>query len=320
MLEFMLCQIGNPEILEKYEESGKKVAERKIDGVRVAVIKEADGTIKMVNRRKIDYALIHNLPQLEAVTELLPNDTIADGEVTSLCNPEICPNRDECRNPKIGFPCRNLCQRRCGTKNSSEVEKKRKLIPVFVNSFDVLRLHGKKVESLPYLDRKGLLKDFVRDINHPALQYLGYITKGFRKLFDAEPEGIVAKAINSPYVHKRSFYWLKVKHSDKEVVHVVGFTEGKGEFEGLFGSLVCMREGQYVGNCGGGFTIEERKRLTEILRRCPRLKPSFKLRREVGEPFTMVKTSIKLEVMFQEKSYRGRNYAPRKKGIIYPKH
>lgn len=302
---FMLCQLGAEQFLEQYESRGQKV-ESKIDGTRVALIKDSDGRIGIPNRRAVNYADFHNLPELEDILSLFPNDTIVDGEVYALDNE--------------GKVSRILTQTRCGTKIRSEALRKAKLVPVYVYGFDMLRLAGKDLERSPYLERKNTLKDFVKEISHPNLNYLGYESKDFRTLFNAEPEGLVVKVPWAPYVHDRSFYWLKVKHTDVEVVNVVGWTSGEGKNSELFGSLVCMLNGQYVGNCGGGFTDAERIKVAEIVRKAPRLFPEWKLSQEVTKPFTRIQTDLKLEVLFQEKTAEKNHFfCPRMKRIIWPK-
>ena len=70
-------------------------------------------------------------------------------------------------------------------------------------------------------------------------------------------EGIIAKRADSPYVQKRTKYWVKKKCINRQEFVVGGFTEPKGT-RSLFGSLVlgyydASRRLVYCGNVGTGF-------------------------------------------------------------------
>jgi len=90
---------------------------------------------------------------------------------------------------------------------------------------------------------------------------------------DAEPweyarkkgwEGVIAKRRDSPYEHRRSKHWLKMKC---EVVHdfvIGGFTDPQGSRVGLGALLVGYYEGDdfvFAGKVGTGF---DTKLLTEL--------------------------------------------------------
>ena len=269
------------------------------------LIKKPDGSISIPNRRAVDYAVEKNLPELSEVLGLFPNDSIADGEIVAYS--------------KDGKIDRILAQRRCGTTLPHRVAYLKTQIPIFFYAFDLLKLRGVDYETKPFQQRKDALKDFISEINHPTLKLLWYQTKDFRKLFDSEKEGVMTKLLWSRYLHARSSYWKKIKHTETETVEIVGWTSGKGKNSELFGSLICIKDGQYVGNCGGGFTDEERRRVFEILSKSPRMPVDWKLTKEGGEPYTAVKTELKLIVLFNQKTYKNHNFSPRLAEIIYPK-
>ena len=80
-------------------------------------------------------------------------------------------------------------------------------------------------------------------------------------------EGLVAKDESSPYVERRSRYWLKVKvHQEDEFV-IVGFTAPRGSRE-YFGALLlgAYEDGKlrYVGKVGTGF---DKNTLTALYRK-----------------------------------------------------
>jgi ATP-dependent DNA ligase len=77
-------------------------------------------------------------------------------------------------------------------------------------------------------------------------------------------EGVIAKRRDSPYEHKRSKHWLKMKCELVENFVVGGFTDGQGSRVGLGALLVGFVEGDdfvFAGKVGTGF---DTKLLTEL--------------------------------------------------------
>lgn len=151
-----------------------------MDGTRAMLVKKADGSISIPNRRAVDYAQERNLPELTEILSLFPNDTSVDGEVVAF--------------DKKGKIDRIMSQRRCGTTLPYRVAFLKTQIPVFFYAFDILRLSGKDFETKPYLERKAVLDDFVATILHSNFKYLCYQRKDFRQLFDSELEGIMVNS------------------------------------------------------------------------------------------------------------------------------
>src|SRR5262249_21068668 len=69
-------------------------------------------------------------------------------------------------------------------------------------------------------------------------------------------EGLVAKDLSSPYLGKRSKFWLKVKAHQEDEFVIVGYTAPEGSRK-YFGALLlgAYEEGRlyYVGKVGTGF-------------------------------------------------------------------
>ena len=136
--------------------------------------------------------------------------------------------------------------------------------------FDILWLEGRSVTSLPLDERRALLSQL--PLRAP-LERVG-------TLDDAQPwaracsegwEGVIAKRRDSPYEHRRSKHWLKMKcEATKELV-VGGFTDPQGGRVGLGALLVGYVEGSelvFAGKVGTGFDtkllIELRARLDAL--------------------------------------------------------
>ena len=178
--------------------------------------------------------LPQHLPLLEAAIERLPvNEIILDGEIT------------------WGAPSP-------GSHDGG------------YHVFDILWLNGHNVTSLPIEDRHALLKELPFT---PPLQRV-------ELLEEAEPwerarregwEGVIAKRRGSPYEHRRSKHWLKMKCELSQELVVGGFTDPEGTRVGLGALLVGFHEGAdlvFAGKVGTGFDtkllLDLRKRLDQL--------------------------------------------------------
>ena len=103
--------------------------------------------------------------------------------------------------------------------------------------FDILWLNGRPVTGLPLEDRRALLQGlpFEAPMRRVAL------------VEDAAPwerarregwEGVIAKRRGSPYEHRRSRHWLKMKCEVSQELVVGGFTDPQGARVGLGALLV----------------------------------------------------------------------------------
>ena len=121
--------------------------------------------------------------------------------------------------------------------------------------FDIVRLDGRDVTRLTLTERRALLH---------ALPFRKPV-ECVRELNDAEPwerarregwEGVIAKRRDSPYEHKRSKHWLKMKCELEHDFVVGGFTDPQGARIGLGALLVGYYEGDdfvFAGKVGTGF-------------------------------------------------------------------
>ena len=121
--------------------------------------------------------------------------------------------------------------------------------------FDVLRLEGREVTSLPLEERRALLAGLPL---RPPLQRV-------RELEDEKPweracregwEGVIAKRRGSVYESRRSPHWLKMKCEATQELVVGGFTDPLGKRVGLGALLVGYYEGEdfvFAGKVGTGF-------------------------------------------------------------------
>jgi len=136
--------------------------------------------------------------------------------------------------------------------------------------FDILWLNGEKTTALPLEERRALLKTvkFTTPMRRVDL------------LKDDEPwerarregwEGVIAKRRGSPYEHRRSKLWLKMKIEASQELVVGGFTDPQGARVGLGALLVGYYDKAdfvFAGKLGTGFDtrllLDLRKRLDLI--------------------------------------------------------
>ena len=121
--------------------------------------------------------------------------------------------------------------------------------------FDVLWIDGRDVTSLPLTERRKLLTKL--PLRAPLYRV--------KPLDEKEPweharvegwEGVIAKRLDSPYEHKRSKHWLKMKCELAQEFVVGGFTDPQGGRVGLGALLVGYYEGDdlvFAGKVGTGF-------------------------------------------------------------------
>ena len=136
--------------------------------------------------------------------------------------------------------------------------------------FDILWLNGKKTTELPLEQRRDLLKRL--KFNAPI--------KRVTLLDSDEPwerarregwEGVIAKRRGSPYEHRRSKHWLKMKIEASQELVVGGFTDPQGARPGLGALLVGYYDNRdlvFAGKIGTGFDttllLDLRRRLDPL--------------------------------------------------------
>jgi ATP-dependent DNA ligase len=150
--------------------------------------------------------------------------------------------------------------------------------------FDILWLNGQRQTLLPLERRRALLR--VLPFEPPMARV--------ELLDDADPwdrarregwEGVIAKRRGSPYEHRRSKHWLKMKCESSQEFVVGGFTDPQGARIGLGALLVGYYDGAdlvFAGKLGTGF---DTKLLLDLRQRLDALEiPSSPFTRAVGLP------------------------------------
>lgn len=132
--------------------------------------------------------------------------------------------------------------------------------------FDLLFLNGHSTRDLKLTERKSLIPDVIQ--GSEGVYYCDHVegmgTAYYKKAVDAAIEGVVAKKMDSKYKPgDRSEDWLKIKAEDSQEAVICGYTESDADT--AFGSLILgiyqEKELTYIGNCGTGFSQNEKGKL-----------------------------------------------------------
>ena len=186
--------------------------------------------------------------------------------------------------------------------------------------FDILWLNGRAVTALPLEDRRALLQQLPFD---PPMRRVELVD-------DPEPwscarregwEGVIAKRRGSPYEHRRSKHWLKMKCEASRDFVVGGFTDPQGARVGLGALLVgYYDDGDFVfaGKIGTGF---DTRLLLDLRRRLDAIElPTSPFTRATGLPRLRahwVRPDIVVQVAFIEWTVHGKLRHPRLLGVRF---
>jgi ATP-dependent DNA ligase len=187
--------------------------------------------------------------------------------------------------------------------------------------FDVLWLDGRSVTGLPLEERRELLAGLRL---RPPLEQVGLIDHPQPwELARAEGwEGVIAKRNGTPYEHRRSKHWLKMKCELTREFVVGGFTDPQGARVGLGALLVGYYDNEdfvFAGKIGTGF---DTRLLRDLRARLDRLEIAEKpFTKFVGLPRLRahwVRPEIVVEVGFIEWTTNGKLRHPRLLGVRQP--
>jgi bifunctional non-homologous end joining protein LigD len=184
--------------------------------------------------------------------------------------------------------------------------------------FDILWLNGRAVTALPLEERRALLGAL--PLESPL--------RRVELVEDEEPwerarregwEGVIAKRRGSPYEHRRSRHWLKMKCESSQEFVVGGFTDPQGARVGFGALLVGYYEDSdfvFAGKIGTGF---DTKLLLELRRRFDAIEiaqsPFTKAKGLPRLRIHWVRPEIVVQVAFIEWTVHGKLRHPRLIGV-----
>lgn len=232
----------------QYVEGKEFVITTKLDGFRLIVLKDQDGSIKCYSRVG---QLVEGLVEIEEeLRNQLPCNIALDGELT-ISNYFDMPSKDAYKaaskvirlkgdTPKTGltyrvFDCMTADEFKAQQCDKSYVERR-----AMLESFPVMT----HVEVLPALYQGS-------DTSK--------ITEWLTKITAEGGEGCMVNLTQAKYQWTRTRDLLKVKKFQSLDLLVVGYEEGSGRLAGTLGAIhVRYKDGNIV-KVGSGFSDEERK-------------------------------------------------------------
>ncbi|MGW6567974.1 ATP-dependent DNA ligase [Streptomyces sp. NPDC054975] len=168
----------------------------KLDGFRALAFVLEERRVVLQSRSHRDLA--PEFPEIAAhLGARLPAGVVLDGE--------LCAYRDG----RLSFT--DLLR--------SAGDRRRAGVPVSYIAFDVLAVPGRDVRPLPLAERWRLLGTALEEIGPPVQRVLATLDEEtardwFRDLRPVGVEGIVAKALRSPYRAGETWSWRKVRHTN----------------------------------------------------------------------------------------------------------
>jgi len=259
--------------------------EFKFDGARIQVHKK-NGEVRIFSRRLTD--VTQSLPDMVEIIQrdVRAEEALVEGEVVAVGS-DMKP-----------LPFQELMRR---FRRAHEIGRVAQEIPLKLYLFDVLYLNGRQLIDLKYEERWRLLSQICppeilaeRIITNAPRQIQDFM----RKAMNAGHEGLMAKALDSPYLlGVRGRKWFKIKPADRLDLVIVAADWGYGRrSEWLSNYHLAARDeasGEFleVGKTFKGLTDKEFDWMT---RRLQELKISE------GEYTVFVKPELVVEVAYNE--------------------
>lgn len=221
----------------------------KLDGFRLIVFKEADGSIKCYSRVG---QLVEGLIEIEEeIRNNLPCNLALDGELT-ISNYFDMPSKD-------------------AYKAASKIIRLKGDTPktgLTYRVFDCMPADQFKAQNCKktYLERRVALDTFAGLMKHVEVLPVIYqgsdtskIIEWLTKITDEGGEGVMLNMLDAKYSWKRTRDLLKVKKFDSLDLEVVNLEEGSGRLTGTLGAIHVRYKNGNIVKVGSGFTDEERK-------------------------------------------------------------
>ena len=184
--------------------------------------------------------------------------------------------------------------------------------------FDILWLNGQDVTVLPLEERRALLQRLPFQDPMRRVDLVDDVEPWERARREGW-EGVIAKRRGSPYEHRRSKHWLKMKCESSQEFVVGGFTDPQGSRVGLGALLVGYYAGEdlvFAGKLGTGF---DTRLLLDLRSRLDAIEiPQSPFTRATGLPRVgahWVRPEVVVQAAFLEWTANGKLRHPRLLGI-----
>jgi len=289
-IEVMLAQ-KIESIKEAIEKFGETAFEIKYDGARIQIHKE-DSRIELYTRRL--EKVTKQFPEIVKVAKenIKAKSAIIEGELVA-----IKSKKD--RHPR---PFQDLSRR---IKRKYDISEMVKNIPVEINLFDLVFYEGGNKIKDEFMNRRELLEkiiietDTFRLADQIITDNVGEAEKFYKNALDLGHEGVMAKNLKAQYQPgSRVGYMYKIKPVMETLdLVIMGATWGEGRRAHWLASfLLAVSDpdtGEFltIGRMGTGFTDEQFKEMTELLK--------GEITEQIGKE-VQLKPKIVVEVAYEE--------------------
>jgi bifunctional non-homologous end joining protein LigD len=199
-------------------------------------------------------------------------------------------------------------------------QARRSTVEVLYFVFDIVWLDGKNVEDRNVLERKALLKKALSW--RKPIRYVDHVHEDGLEYYNAACveglEGVIAKRIESRYVHGRSSDWLKFKCSSEQEFAIGGYTDPQRSRIGFGALLIGYYEGdelRYAGKVGTGFNDQLLRSLLEEMKPLERDGSPFAGSPPLRKNVHWLEPTLVAQVAFSEWTTDGRLRHPRFQGL-----
>lgn len=247
------CQLSHDSANHEAKLVGKKIVERKLDGVRcLTVVDYENKTVTQYTRNgKVLENFSHITNYLSGFMEEFGRSYVLDGEIMSASFQDLMKQVHRKDNVNASDAVLNLfdiiplVEFKQG---KSTLGQKRR--SAFLKNFENIFNDSGFITIVPQ-------KEFDLDVFTDEIEFKDYM----KEMVDAGYEGIMIKDPDAKYECKRTTGWLKMKPFIEVSLTVTAVEEGTGRNQGRLGALVCEGvddDKRIVVNVGSGLSDEQR--------------------------------------------------------------
>lgn len=252
------CQLAHDSANHEGKVTGKKIVERKLDGVRcLTVVDYENKTVTQYTRNGKELTnFSHITDYLSNYIEEFGRSYVLDGEIMSGSFQDLMKQVHRKDNVNASDAVLNLFDIvplfEFKQGKSTQGQKRRSQ---FLKGFENIFNDSGFITIVPQ-------REFNLDSMVEEIEFKDYM----KEMIDAGYEGVMLKDLDAVYECKRSVSWLKIKPFIEVSLAVTAVEEGTGKNEGKLGALVCegVDDGKkIVVNVGSGLTDEQRAEFWE---------------------------------------------------------
>lgn len=245
------CQLAEDGAKHPEKIHGRRILERKLDGVRMIVVVYPTGRVDTYSRNGKEFANFqHIADEFASFADKLEEPMVFDGEVMS----DSFQNLMKQLNRKKDVDASDAVYYVFDVLSHEEF----RLGYAGMKQFARTSLLTEILEANPRDHIKMLEQD---EVNFDTEEGREAFKKINEKVIAEGYEGLMIKNPYQPYECKRTVNWLKIKPYIEVTLDVIAIEEGTGKNQGKLGALVCQGEddGRIINvNVGSGFTDSDR--------------------------------------------------------------